>query len=151
MKAIILAVIFLIVGAIMGSSVNSSLNGWFTTLNKPFLNPPNFIFAPIWTILYISLAIFYWLLDREQYSPKINEIKRLFIWQLVLNFLWTPIFFGMQNILAGLIILIIIDFLVLRIIRLTLKINKLCVLIILPYFCWLLFASYLNASLFILN
>ncbi len=151
MKAIILAVIFLIVGAIMGSSVNSSLNGWFTTLNKPFLNPPNFIFAPVWTILYISLAIFYWLLDREQYSPKINEIKRLFIWQLVLNFLWTPVFFGMQNILAGLIILIIIDFLVLRIIKLTLKINKLCVLIILPYFCWLLFASYLNASLFILN
>ena len=151
MKAIILAVIFLIVGAIMGSSVNSSLNSWFTTLNKPFLNPPNFIFAPIWTILYISLAIFYWLIDREQYSPKINEIKRLFIWQLVLNFLWTLIFFGMQNILAGLIVLLIIDFLVLRIIRLTLQINKLCVLIILPYFCWLLFASYLNISFFILN
>lgn len=151
MKAIILAVIFLIVGAIMGSSVNSSLNGWFTTLNKPFLNPPNFIFAPVWTLLYISLAVFYWLVDREQYSPKINEIKRLFIWQLVLNFLWTPVFFGMQNILAGLIVLLIIDFLVLRIIKLTFKINKLCVLIILPYFCWLLFATYLNISLFILN
>ena len=151
MKAIILAVIFLIVGAIMGSSVNSSLNSWFMTLNKPFLNPPNFIFAPVWTLLYISLAIFYWLIDREQYSPKINEIKRLFIWQLVLNFLWTPVFFGMQNILAGLIVLLIIDFLVLRIIKLTFKINKLCVLIILPYFCWLLFATYLNISLFILN
>lgn len=151
MKAIILAIIFLIVGAIMGSSVNSSLNSWFMTLNKPFLNPPNFIFAPVWTLLYISLAIFYWLIDREQYAPKINEIKRLFIWQLVLNFLWTPVFFGMQNILAGLIILLIIDFLVLRIIKLTFKINKLCVLIILPYFCWLLFASYLNISFFILN
>lgn len=151
MKAIILAVIFLIVGAIMGSSVNSSLNSWFMTLNKPFLNPPNFIFAPVWTLLYISLAIFYWLIDREQYAPKINEIKRLFIWQLVLNFLWTPVFFGMQNILAGLIVLLIIDFLVLRIIKLTFKINKLCVLIILPYFCWLLFATYLNISLFILN
>jgi len=151
MKAIFLAVLFLIIGGIMGGSVSSSLNGWFAELNKPFLNPPNFIFAPVWTVLYISLAVFYWLIDREQYSPKNQEIKRLFVWQLVLNFLWTPVFFGMRNILAGLIILLIIDFLVFRIIRLIYKINKFCFLIILPYFCWLLFATYLNLSIFILN
>ena len=151
MKAIILAIIFLIIGGIMGSSVNSSLNGWFAQLNKPFLNPPNFIFAPVWTLLYISLAVFYWLIDREQYSPKTAEIKRLFVWQLILNFLWTPVFFGMRNILAGLIILLIMDFLVYRIIRLTYGINKFKVVVILPYFCWLLFATYLNLSLFLIN
>ena len=151
MKAIILAVLFLIVGGVMGRSVNSSVNSWFAGLNKPFLNPPNFVFAPVWAFLYISLAVFYWLLDREQYSPKVQEAKRLFVWQLVLNFLWTPIFFGMQNILAGLIILLIIDFLLFRMLRLVFGINKICFLIILPYFCWLLFATYLNLSLFILN
>lgn len=151
MKAIFLAVLFLIIGGIMGGSVSSSLNGWFAELSKPFLNPPNFIFAPVWTVLYISLAVFYWLIDREQYSPKNQEIKRLFVWQLVLNFLWTPVFFGMRNILAGLIILLIIDFLVFRIIRLIYKINKFCFFVILPYFCWLLFATYLNLSIFILN
>ena len=151
MKAIILAILFLIIGGIMGSSVNSSLNGWFAELNKPFLNPPNFIFAPVWTLLYISLSVFYWLIDREQYSPKTAEIKRLFIWQLVLNFLWTPVFFGMQNILSGLIILLIMDFLVYRIIRLTYGVNKFKVVVILPYFCWLIFATYLNLSLFLIN
>ena len=151
MKAIILAIIFLIIGGIMGSSVNSSLNGWFAELNKPFLNPPNFVFAPVWTLLYISLAVFYWLIDREQYSPKNQEIKRLFTWQLVLNFLWTPVFFGMRNILAGLIILLIMDFLVYRIIRLTYRVNKFYVAVILPYFCWLLFATYLNLSFFLIN
>lgn len=151
MKAIFLAVLFLIIGGIMGGSVHSSLNGWFAELSKPFLNPPNFIFAPVWTVLYISLAVFYWLIDREQYSPKNQEIKRLFVWQLILNFLWTPVFFGMRNILAGLIILLIIDFLVFRIIRLIYKTNKFCFFVILPYFCWLLFATYLNLSIFILN
>ena len=151
MKAIILAVIFLIIGGITSTSVDSSLNSWFAELNKPFLNPPNFVFAPIWTLLYISLAIFYWLLDREQYSPKVAEAKKLFIWQIILNFSWTPIFFGMRNILAGLIVLLVMDFIVLRLIKLTYRINKFCALIILPYFCWLLFATYLNVSLFILN
>jgi len=151
MKAIFLAVLFLIIGGVMSISVNSSLNGWFAQLNKPPLNPPDFIFAPVWTLLYISLAVFYWLIDRQQYSPQTAEIKRLFVWQLILNFLWTPVFFGMRNILAGLIVLLIIDFLVFRIIRLTYRVNKVFVLIILPYFCWLLFATYLNVSIFLIN
>ena len=151
MKAIMLAILFLIIGGIMSSSVSSSVNSWFAELNKPFLNPPNFIFAPVWTLLYISLAVFYWMLDREQYSPKTAEIKRLFVWQLILNFSWTPVFFGMRNILAGLIVLLIMDFLVFRIIRLTYRVNKFCVVVILPYFCWLIFATYLNLSLFLIN
>jgi tryptophan-rich sensory protein len=151
MKAIFLAVLFLIVGGIMSMSVNSSLNGWYATLNKPFLNPPNFVFAPIWTILYISLAIFIWIIDRQQHSPLVMQAKKLFVWQLVLNFLWTPIFFGMQNILAGLIVLLALDYLVFRLIRVSYKISKTATLIILPYFCWLLFATYLNTSLFLIN
>lgn len=151
MKAIFLAVLFLIVGGVSGFSVSSSVNSWFTTLNKPFLNPPDFIFAPVWTVLYISLAVFYWLLDREPYSQNTRIIKRLFVWQLILNFLWTPVFFGLHCIWGGLIILLILNFLVFRIIKLTIKINKLCVLIILPYFCWLLFATYLNLGIFVLN
>ena len=151
MKAIFLAVLFLIIGGMMRMSVSSSLNGWFASLNKPFLNPPNFIFAPVWSILYISLAIFYWLLDRQQQTEFTHKAKKLFVWQLILNFLWTPVFFGMQNILAGLIILLVLDYLVFRLIKLSYKINKICFLIILPYFAWLLFATYLNISLFMLN
>jgi len=151
MKAIILAIIFLAAGGIMSMSVSSSLNGWFAVLNKPFLNPPDFIFAPVWTVLYISLAVFIWLIDRQPHSPLISQAKQLFIGQLILNFLWTPVFFGLHSIWGGLIILLILDFLVFRLISMSFQINKTCAYIILPYFCWLLFATYLNASLFILN
>jgi len=151
MKAIFLAVLFLIIGGIISASVNSSVNVWYESLNKPFLNPPNFVFMPIWTLLYISLAVFIWMIDRQPYSPLVIYAKKLFIWQLILNFLWTPIFFGMQNILAGLIVLLVLDYLVFRLISVSFQINKTCAYIILPYFCWLLFATYLNTSLFLIN
>ena len=151
MKAIFLAVLFLIIGGIISASVNSSLDIWYNSLNKPFLNPPNYVFMPIWTLLYISLAIFIWMIDRQPHTPLVMYAKKLFVWQLVLNFLWTPVFFGMQNILAGLIVLLILDYLVFRLISVSFQINKTCAYIILPYFCWLLFATYLNTSLFIIN
>ena len=151
MKAIVLAVLFLIIGGIISGSVNSSLNIWYNSLNKPFLNPPNFVFMPIWTFLYISLAIFIWMIDRQPHTELVLHAKKLFVWQLILNFAWTPIFFGMQNILAGLIVLLVLDYLVFRLVMLSFQINKTCAFIILPYFCWLLFATYLNTSLFLIN
>ena len=151
MKAVILAIIFLAIGAIMSATVNSSLNLWFASLNKPFLNPPNFVFMPVWTILYVSLAIFIWMIDREPYTPLTRKAKQLFVWQLILNFLWTPIFFGTHSILGGMIVLLVLDLLVFKLFRLSLQINKICAFIILPYFCWLLFATYLNVRLFFIN
>lgn len=151
MKIMILAIIFLAVGGMMGASVNSSLNGWFSSLDKPFLNPPNFVFMPVWIILYISLAVFLWMIDKQPYTPLTRKANQLFILQLVLNFMWTPIFFGMHSIVGGLILLFILDFLVFRLIRVSFKINKICAFIIIPYFAWLLFATYLNLSIFILN
>ena len=151
MKAIFLAVLFLIVGGIMSATVNSSLNGWFAALDKPFLNPPNYVFMPIWTILYVSLAIFIWMIGRQPHNDLVIQANRLFIWQLILNFLWTPIFFGFHSILGGLIVLLVLDYLVFRLISVSFQINKICAYIILPYFCWLLFATYLNISLFVIN
>ena len=151
MKIIILAIIFLARGGMMSASVNSALNGWFSTLEKPFLNPPNYVFMPVWTILYVSLAIFVWMIDRQPHSPLVVRAKRLFVAQLVLNFFWTPIFFGLHSIIGGLIILVVLDYLVFRLISVSFKINKVCAFIILPYFLWILFATYLNISIFLIN
>ncbi|MBO4707183.1 MAG: tryptophan-rich sensory protein [Elusimicrobiaceae bacterium] len=151
MKIIILAIIFLAIGGMMSASVNSALNGWFSTLEKPFLNPPNYVFMPVWTILYVSLAIFVWMIDRQPHSPLVVRAKRLFVAQLVLNFFWTPIFFGLHSIIGGLIILVVLDYLVFRLISVSFKINKVCAFIILPYFLWILFATYLNISIFLIN
>lgn len=151
MKAVILAVIFLVIGGLMSATINSALPGWFANLEKPFLNPPNYVFMPVWTVLYVSLAIFIWLIDRQPHSPLVLRARRLFVWQLILNFFWTPVFFGLHSIWGGLIILLIIDYLVFRLISISFKINKFCALIILPYFLWLLFATYLNLSIFLMN
>ncbi len=151
MRIIILAIIFLAAGGMMGAAVNSSLNGWFAALNKPFLNPPNFVFAPVWTVLYVSLAVFIWMIDRHPHDLLVVKARRLFVWQLILNFLWTPIFFGLHSIMGGLIILLLLDFLVFRLIRVSYQISKTATFIILPYFCWLIFATYLNLSILILN
>ena len=151
MKAVILAIIFLAIGGLMSATINSALPGWFANLEKPFLNPPNYVFMPVWTLLYVSLAIFIWMIDRQPHSPLVLRARRLFVWQLILNFFWTPVFFGLHSIWGGLIILLIIDYLVFRLISISFKINKFCALIILPYFLWLLFATYLNLSIFLIN
>ena len=151
MKAVILAVIFLVIGGLMSATINSALPGWFANLEKPFLNPPNYVFMPVWTVLYVSLAIFIWMIDRQPHSPLVLQARRLFVWQLILNFFWTPVFFGLHSIIGGLIILLIIDYLVFHLISISFKINKVCAFIIVPYFCWLLFATYLNLSIFLIN
>lgn len=151
MKIIILAIIFLAIGGMMSASVNSALNGWFSTLEKPFLNPPNYVFMPVWTVLYVSLAIFVWMIDRQPHSDLILQARRLFVWQLVLNFFWTPVFFGLHSIIGGLIVLLILDYLVFRLVSVSFQINKTCGFIIMPYFLWLLYATYLNISIFLIN
>jgi len=151
---IILIILFLIAGGLGSIFVNSSINTWYADLNKPFFTPPAFVFAPIWTILYILLAVFYWRLDNlitSENKQYISKLKGLFILQMVLNFMWTPAFFGLNNIILGLLILFALDILVIRMTWLSFKLDKKCFYISLIYLLWLLFATSLNLSTFILN
>ena len=151
---VFLIILFLFIGSIGGLFVSSSINNWYAFLNKPFFNPPSFVFAPVWTILYILLAVFYWRLGKIITSENmvvIKNIRNIFILQLVLNFMWTPVFFGLKSILGGLIMLILLDLLVFYITWMCFKVDKICFYISLIYLLWLLFATYLNISTFILN
>jgi tryptophan-rich sensory protein len=151
---IILIVLFLIAGGLGSIFVNSSINTWYAALNKPFFNPPDFVFAPVWTILYILLAVFYRRLDKlitSENKKYIANLKGLFILQMAFNFMWTPAFFGLNNIVLGLFILCILDVLVIRMTWLSFKLDKKCFYIALIYLLWLLFATSLNIGIFILN
>lgn len=151
---IALIVLFLIAGGLSSIFVSSSITTWYAFIKKPFFAPPNFLFAPVWTILYILLAVFYWRLDRiykKNYDEKIKKLKGLFILQMVLNFMWTPVFFGLKNILGGLGIILILDLLVLKMTLMSYKIDKKCFYISLIYLLWLLYATSLNLGIFILN
>ena len=93
-KLIISIAIPLVVGALAGYFTSSSVNGWFTTVIKPSFNPPNWLFAPVWTILYIMMGIAFYLVWKSKADEKIKKSAIiLFSFQLALNFLWSFIFF----------------------------------------------------------
>ena len=124
---------------------------WFNLLNKPFLNPPSYIFTPIWIILYGLLLVALIL-----YSIKPTHKNKFrgyiyFVFQMLLNLAWSPTFFGMQNITLALIIIVLMDIFALMVIINFYKISKLSGAILIPYFLWLMFATYLNTGYLFLN
>ena len=124
---------------------------WFNSLNKPFLSPPDWLFTPVWLVLYIMIfasLVLFW-------GDGITKEKRLplifFIIQLVLNWLWVPIFFGMENILGGFIIIVIMYIFLWLTIITFFKYSKLASILLLPYLFWISFAAYLNFGYLVLN
>ncbi len=128
-----------------------NIPGWYAFLQKPSFNPPNYIFAPVWTVLYIMLAVYYWRLSLMPKEPLTQKLKTIFLAQFALNLLWTPVFFGMHNILCGLIVILAIDALNFWLLLLSLRHNKKSGALLVPYFLWLLFATLLNLKIYLLN
>ncbi|HET7099063.1 MAG TPA: TspO/MBR family protein [Patescibacteria group bacterium] len=125
---------------------------WYNTLNKPFFNPPSWVFGPAWTILYILMAISFYLVWRK--GIKIKKVKQaiiVFFIQLALNLAWSPIFFGAHNVLLALIVIIFMIFYIVKTIRLFSKIDKTAAYLLYPYIAWVSFATLLNFSVWLLN
>lgn len=123
---------------------------WYFSLTKPYLAPPAWIFAPVWSFLYLTIAFSFVL-----YFLKKDENKGLgylyFLVQMILNLIWTPVFFGTKNILLALIVIILMDVFIILTIKKFYEVRKFAGLILIPYLIWTLFATYLNFGYFILN
>ena len=124
---------------------------WFASLNKPFFSPPNFLFAPVWTILYFMMGISLYLIWETKKSKGKENALKFFLAQLFLNFLWSIAFFGLRSPLFGVIIIIPLWILIILTIINFQKINKAAGYILYPYLAWVSFAALLNISLWILN
>ena len=124
---------------------------WYNALNQPILKPPAWLFAPVWTILYISMGIALFLYARKYTIKSKTWGYVLFFTQLLVNLSWSPAFFGMKNIGLALALIILLNILVLFNIIEFFKISKSAARCLIPYFLWLLFATYLNFGYFILN
>ena len=124
---------------------------WYNNLNKPFLNPPDWVFAPAWTILYILITISFILFIRDGMSKQKVLPLLFFLVQIILNFLWTPAFFIFSQIKIALIILIFIWIILLLTIITFYKHSKTAAILLIPYFIWTSFAFYLNLELLRLN
>ncbi len=124
---------------------------WYNSLNKPALNPPNWIFAPMWGIIYFLMFCSFWLMIYSDTNIDKKPAIILFVTQLLLNFSWSPIFFYFHNIKLAFVIIFFLNlFLILTIISFF-KISKISAILLIPYLLWLIFATYLNFEFMRLN
>ena len=128
-----------------------SVETWYQTLNKPSFNPPDWIFGPVWTTLYILMGISVWLVWKRKPSADRTIGIRIFWVQLFFNILWTYIFFGIQKIGLSFLEIIFLIFLIFSNIIYFLKIDKIAGYLLIPYLIWVLYASVLTYNIWILN
>ena len=145
MKLIISFILVFLTGFLGSSSTMSQIDSWYSTIQKAPFNPPNWVFGPAWTILYILMAISLSIVWRKTKFPMI------FLIQLSLNFLWSYIFFGLHlPLLAFIDIILLWIFILLTIIKFTV-IDKTAAYLLYPYLGWVSFASILNLFVVLLN
>jgi tryptophan-rich sensory protein len=141
----------LIVGAVSGIATSSNIKTWYVYLNKPSFNPPNWVFAPAWTILYILMGISLFLITQAKSSHIKSKALYLFFMQLFLNFAWSFIFFYFHQVGWALVEIAFLWISIILMIRQFYKINSWSGYLQIPYLLWVSFASILNASIWYLN
>lgn len=141
----------LLAGAIGSIFTFDSIPTWYASINKPFFTPPNWIFGPVWTTLYILMGIALYITWQSNPSQNRTYALYLFAIQLVLNAIWSILFFGIKTPFWAFIeILLLLGFIFLTA-RYMYKINKLAGYLLIPYLCWVTFASLLNFAVYLLN
>jgi translocator protein len=152
LKLIIAIAIPLLVGGVSGFFTTESVNGWFTTINKPSFNPPNWIFAPVWTTLYILMGIAFYLVWKSTGNEAVKRTAIIFYCiQLVLNFLWSFIFFKLHQPGWAIVDIVLMWIMILLTILWFGKISSAAAWLLVPYICWVSFASVLNYAIWRLN
>ena len=145
-------IICLSAGAIGSVFTSSSVGSWYRTLNKPPFNPPAWVFAPVWTLLYIMMGISLFLAWTGEKGLQLKKMAlSMFCVQLFLNILWSFFFFGKENPLLAFIAIILLWIAIIFTITLFKKISALSSYLLAPYLLWVTFASVLNYSIFIMN
>lgn len=149
---VISLLITLSIGVVAGIFTEPGVKTWYIYLYKPPFNPPNWVFAPVWTLLYILIGISAWMVwrQREKRSAFIAA-RNAYIVQLLLNFSWSIVFFGMHRIFSALVIIGCLELaIIVNMIRFS-RIDTKAAWLLFPYLLWVSFAGLLNASIYILN
>lgn len=151
-KLIISILIAQLAGIIGSIFTSSSVSTWYQSLIKPDFTPPSWIFAPVWIILYLLMGIALYLIWSKGFKNKHVRIAiYVFITQLILNSLWSFLFFGLKSPLYAFIEIIILWVIILINVILFYRISKISAYLLLPYILWVTFASVLNFTILLLN
>jgi tryptophan-rich sensory protein len=141
----------LAVSAIGGAITATSVGAWYQTLQKPAFKPPDGVFAPVWTALYVLIAIAGWLVWRHRQAEGRQTALATFAVQLGLNIAWSACFFGLQQIGLALVNIVILLAAITANMVLFWQIDRLAGLLFVPYLLWVAFATVLNAAIWLLN
>jgi translocator protein len=141
----------LLVGLSSGAISEGGLAGWYPSLVKPPGTPPPLVFPAIWSTLYCLIGIAAWLVWREGYIRPVRRELRRWGWQLLVNALWTPAFFGLRNPALGLGVMVLLLATVLWTMQGFHRVRPAASWLMLPYLLWVLYAGYMNVGILILN
>ena len=143
----------------LGTTFSASLIGglatiiykepWYSSLNKPIINPPDWVFGPVWTILYLMMTISIWLYWHTK-NKEMNTIYIYFI-HLVFNATWSITFFALHNMILALAVIFILIALIINLILSFRRVKMISAYLMIPYLLWCCFALILNTSLIVLN
>ena len=134
-----------------------NVDGWYADAEKVAWNPPNWIFGPVWTLLYTVMSVAAWSIWRQRDRVNVRPALAAYVVQLVLNALWTPVFFGLypaagaSALWIALVIIVALDVAVLVTMIRFYRVHRLPAWLLVPYWAWVLFATTLNAGLAVLN
>jgi len=155
-KFVISIIICESVGIIGSFFTFSSVSNWFPTLVKPWFSPPSWLFGPVWTMLYFLMGLslyIVWNYKTETVSKQKYK-KQFFILfgiQLILNALWSFLFFGLKSPISGLIDILFLDIAVITTIIYANRVSKYAAVLLAPYMAWIIFATLLNFAIVLLN
>lgn len=143
----------LLVGVSGAGFTATAVAGWYRTLTHPPGTPPDWLFGPVWTALYIVMGVSAWLVWRRRgdWPKRAYAALRLWGWQLLLNALWTPVFFGLHSFWAGVAVILALLALIVATIAMFRRVSAVAAGLLLPYAVWVAYASYLTIGLAVLN
>ncbi len=147
-KLIVSISICLSIGFIAGMFTSSAISSWYAGLIKPSFNPPNWIFGPVWTLLYVLMGVALYLV----WTKPVSKLAiTFFVIQLALNFLWSFLFFYFKNPLAALIDIVLLLIMIILTMMQFYPVSKTAAFLFIPYALWVCFAAILNFSIYYLN
>lgn len=153
LKIVIMVVTCVAVGYLSGEVTRESVTTWYTTIEKPFFNPPNWIFAPVWGLLYVFMGVAAGLVwARIDYQKEVvKKGLTFFAIQLGLNALWSYLFFGLHNPLLALIEIVVLWLMIYETYVQFKQVNAIAGYLFIPYLAWVTFAGVLNGAIWWLN
>jgi len=153
LQRLLIAVLPVIAVSLAGGLITRpSIPSWYASLAKPGFTPPNWLFAPVWTLLYALMAYALWrVLSLPRNTPGRRAAIGAFFVQLALNSLWSFAFFGAQSPLAGLIVIAALNLAILATMSAFWRLDRAAALLLLPYLAWVAYATALNGAIWQLN